>query len=62
MNVPLTMKIFYAIGAIIFGLGLALLLSGCITPGIEFRSSYGNVRYDGKTVSYELPSDPSLKK
>lgn len=55
-------KITYLVIAIIIGLAIALLLGGCITPGIEFRSSYGNLRYDGKTVSYELPSDPGLRK
>lgn len=46
------------------GIAIALLLSGCITPTLEFRSEYGNLRYSaGKNVvSYELPSDRGLRK
>ncbi len=62
MNYPLIMRVGYFLIAALIGIAIACSVSGCITPGIEFRSSYGNVRYDGKTVSYELPSDPSLKK
>lgn len=46
------------------GTAIAFLFSGCITPSIEFRSDYGNLRYSaGKNVvSYELPSDRGLRK
>jgi len=51
------------IGAAI-GIAIAIVLSGCITPTLEFRSEYGNLRYSaGKNVvSYELPSERGLRK
>lgn len=46
------------------GLAIALLLSGCITPGIRIQTSYGTIGYskDTNTVTYELPSDPGFRK
>jgi len=61
---PLIQRITLAIIAACIGIAIALALSGCITPTLEFRSEYGNLRYSaGKNVvSYELPTDPGYKK
>ncbi|MCG3778241.1 MAG: hypothetical protein JW388_0954 [Nitrospira sp.] len=61
---PLIQRITLAIIAACIGIAIALALSGCITPGIRIQTSYGTIGYskDTNTVTYELPTDPGLRK